>query len=90
MGRLRGTVPEGDPFTLLVVAADDGAAADPWVVRAASYPGVGSAIAWDTPTVVAAGAPLVRAFRVGVVDGEASPEGVESLLRAMDRTRRTL
>lgn len=82
--------PEGDPFTLLVVAADDGAAADPWVVRAASYPGVGSAIAWDTPTVVAAGAPLVRAFRVGVVDGEASPEGVESLLRAMDRTRRTL
>ena len=80
--------PAGAPFTLLVTAADDATAGDPWVVRAQSYPGVGSAIAWDAPTVVESGSPLVRAFRVGIVDGALSPEGSASLVRSMGRTRR--
>ncbi|WP_186315195.1 PmoA family protein [Curtobacterium sp. BH-2-1-1] len=42
--------------------------ADPWFVRVAEYPAVGSALAWDAPAVVEPGAPLVRSFRVTVRD----------------------
>lgn len=82
--------PEGAPFTLVLEAADESTAADPWVVRTSSYPGVGSAVAWDAPTLVTAGTPLVRAVRVAIVDGALSQDGLESLLRATERTRRAL
>lgn len=44
---------------------------DPWFVRVAEYPAVGSALAWDTSVLVRPGVPLVRAFRATVADGPA-------------------
>lgn len=42
---------------------------DPWFVRVAEYPAVGSALAWDAPRTVRPGSPLVRTFRIAVTDG---------------------
>jgi predicted dehydrogenase len=47
----------------LVFVQDD----DPWFVRAAEYPGVGTALAWDTPLVFEER--LVREVAVVVADG---------------------
>lgn len=59
--------------TLIVRAADAVTARDPWFVRQpegdGGYPGIGSALAWDTPAIVPAGGELRRAFRVAVSDG---------------------
>lgn len=41
---------------------------DPWFVRVAEYPAVGSALAWRCPVVVRPDQPLVRSFRVTVAD----------------------
>lgn len=41
---------------------------DPWFVRVAEYPAVGSALAWRDPVTVRPDVPLVRAFRVTVSD----------------------
>lgn len=41
---------------------------DPWFVRVAGYPGLGSAIAWDRPVTITAEQPLERAFRLTVRD----------------------
>lgn len=53
---------------------------DPWFVRLAEYPGLGSAIAWDSPTVVPAGAGLRRRYRAIVADGVLSASEVSALL----------
>ena len=58
-------------------------AADPWVVRAASYPGVGSAIAWDSPAMVSPGATQTRTVRVAVADGLLSRGHVKHLGAAL-------
>lgn len=42
---------------------------DPWFVRAADYPGVGSALAWERPVELAAGQAVTRTFTVWVSDG---------------------
>lgn len=42
---------------------------DPWFVRAADYPGVGSALAWERPVELAASEALTRTFTVCVSDG---------------------
>jgi len=42
---------------------------DPWFVRVAEYPAVGSALAWRSPVVVQPDEPLVRSFRVTASDG---------------------
>jgi hypothetical protein len=42
---------------------------DPWFVRARSYPGIGSALAWDAPVVATRDTPVVRRFDIYVVDG---------------------
>lgn len=56
---------DGGRARVLVEALDHH---DPWFVRVAEYPAVGSAMAWDSPTVVAPDEPLVRSFRVTVSD----------------------
>ncbi|UBQ03655.1 DUF6807 family protein [Curtobacterium sp. TXMA1] len=56
---------DGGRAHVLVEALDH---RDPWFVRVAEYPAVGSALAWDFPTVVAPDEPLVRSFRVTVSD----------------------
>ncbi|MGI5131262.1 PmoA family protein [Pseudonocardia sp. CA-107938] len=55
----------GDGYALEFSASDG----DPWFVRAAEYPGVGTAFAWDTPTVLEPGAELRRSLQVVVKDG---------------------
>lgn len=59
---------EGGPATVRIEAVGH---RDPWFVRAAEYPAVGSALAWRTPALVRPGVPLVRAFRATVSDGDA-------------------
>jgi predicted dehydrogenase len=56
---------EGAPVTVRIDALDH---RDPWFVRAAEYPAIGSAIAWDQPAVVRPGVPLVRSFRATIRD----------------------
>ncbi|MFE4543953.1 DUF6807 family protein [Arthrobacter sp. NPDC056727] len=68
----------GQPATLVFSAPAE--ADDPWFVRASGYPGVGSALAWDTPVALAAGESLRRSLSVWVCDGELSPAAVESLV----------
>ncbi|MGN6427964.1 MAG: DUF6807 family protein [Leifsonia sp.] len=64
---------------LLWTAAFDGArrsvlfcappeADDPWFVRTAEYPGVGSALAWDAPLLLEPGEPVVRTLAAVVSD----------------------
>ncbi|WP_348789328.1 DUF6807 family protein [Leifsonia sp. NPDC080035] len=43
---------------------------DPWFVRVAEYPGVGSALAWDAPLRIGPGAPVTRTLAVVVSDRE--------------------
>ncbi|WP_058750439.1 DUF6807 family protein [Curtobacterium oceanosedimentum] len=56
---------DGGRARVLVEALDH---RDPWFVRVAEYPAVGSALAWDAPTVVTPDEPLVRSFRATVSD----------------------
>ncbi|TXK42771.1 DUF6807 family protein [Nonomuraea sp. C10] len=51
--------------------------ADPWFVRVAEYPGVGTALAWDTP--LSFDARLDRKVSVVVVDGRLSREEAAEL-----------
>jgi predicted dehydrogenase len=57
------------PATIVITAPDAVAAGEPWFVRARDYPGLGSALAWDRPKVLAAGTVLKRRFDVVVADG---------------------
>lgn len=52
----------------VVVAAAPEAPDDPWFVRLAGYPGIGSALAWERAVELDEGAALDRSFRVWFVD----------------------
>lgn len=52
---------------------------DPWFVRAAGYPGVGSSLAWDKPVIAEPGQPVSRRVRVLVLDGEVSEQQAAQL-----------
>jgi predicted dehydrogenase len=58
-------------------------APDPWFVRLNGYPGVGSALAWDRPVVLAAGESVRRSFTVWIADGILTP--AEAAALAADR-----
>ena len=60
-------------------ASPDDAAAEPWFVRVRSYPGLGSALAWDQPVVIAPGAALRRRFTVAIADGRSSEDEARAL-----------
>lgn len=57
---------DGSPASIRLEALDHH---DPWFVRAAEYPAVGSALAWQQPALVRPDIPLVRSFRATVADG---------------------
>ena len=59
----------GGAFSLVFVPADAATRADPWFVRVADYPGVGSQLAGHSPVVLAPGAALTRGLRTLVADG---------------------
>ncbi|MEV0590971.1 DUF6807 family protein [Nonomuraea cavernae] len=62
-----------DDWTLVFAQDSD----DPWFVRVAEYPGVGTALAWDTPLEF--GAELSRGVAVAVADGRLSAEQAAAL-----------
>jgi hypothetical protein len=66
--------------TIVVLPADAATAADRWFVRSTSYPGFGSALAWDAPVSVDPAQPLHRRFRAVIADGDLDPEGLVALL----------
>ncbi|PRY00847.1 PmoA family protein [Allonocardiopsis opalescens] len=62
-----------DRYTLVLRGADAASAADPWFVRVAGYPGVGSALAFEHEVVLPPGGSVRRAFEVLVADGHIDP-----------------
>jgi predicted dehydrogenase len=67
------------PATVVVSGPDAAEARDPWFVRVASYPGLGSALAWERPVSLEPGAVLSRRFDVAVADGRLSQEQAAAL-----------
>jgi predicted dehydrogenase len=65
---------ESGPATVVLAAADAVTARDPWFVRHADYPGVGSALAWDQATVIQPGETLTRSFRMLFADAVLSAD----------------
>jgi hypothetical protein len=69
-GRFLGT--PGATGDATVVLTQPGHA-DPWFVRAAAYPGIGTAVAWERPTVIEPGVPFTRSLVAVVADGRRDP-----------------
>ncbi|MFE2010530.1 PmoA family protein [Streptomyces sp. NPDC059491] len=71
----------GDGWTLVFAGATAATRADPWFVRAAEYPGVGSSLASAERLVVPAGETLVRRVVTVVADGRLDRAGAAALVR---------
>ena len=67
------------PATIVLAAPDAFAAGEPWFVRVDSYPGIGSALAWDRPVALPAGGELRRRFHVAIADGRLTDEQTRTL-----------
>lgn len=70
----------GGPFTLALAPGDAATAGDPWFVRAAGYPGIGSSLAWDAPVTIAPGQQVTRRVRALVADGRLTDAEVAAAL----------
>ncbi|GAA3771385.1 PmoA family protein [Plantactinospora mayteni] len=68
-----------DPWTLIFVAADQPRRTDLWFVRSRDYAGVGSALAWTQPLVVAPGGRVRRRIVTVVADGRLRSRQVADL-----------
>ncbi|WP_159611101.1 DUF6807 family protein [Glutamicibacter sp. JC586] len=75
----RGT---GHGEATLLFCSDDN---DPWFVRSSGYPGVGSALAWDSPVVLNPGASLTRQIRVVAIDGRCDKSTASTLFHEFGR-----
>ncbi|GIE07106.1 PmoA family protein [Paractinoplanes durhamensis] len=64
----------GPAWTLVFAGGDPATRADRWFVRTRDYLGVGSALAWDAPLVLAAGESVTRRVVTVVADGELPDE----------------
>ena len=60
------------PFTVALAGQDDVTRRDPWFVRLADYPGLGSQLAAVDPVRLAPGEFTTRSFRALVADGALS------------------
>jgi predicted dehydrogenase len=69
----------GEDWTLVFAQSQD-----PWFVRVAEYPGVGTALAWDEPLTF--DAELSRGITVVVADGRLSADEAASLLGGASAT----
>ncbi|HJV15377.1 MAG TPA: DUF6807 family protein [Propionibacteriaceae bacterium] len=67
------------PATIVITAPDAVAAGEPWFVRVRDYPGLGSALAWDRPQVLAPSTVLKRRFNVAVADGRLTEAETQQL-----------
>jgi hypothetical protein len=78
----------GGPATIVIAGPGSAAADEPWFVRVRGYPGIGSALAWDSPTVISRGDSLNRRFDVAIADGRLTEDQSRALaddLLAMQR-----
>ncbi|MDR1808241.1 MAG: PmoA family protein [Propionibacteriaceae bacterium] len=66
-------------YTVALSADDPATQADPWFVRLADYPAIGSSIAWNTRTPVPP-AGLTRSFTCLLADGPLDPPAIEAAL----------
>ncbi|GAB3794283.1 hypothetical protein GCM10028798_00500 [Humibacter antri] len=64
--------------SIVLAAGDETTAGDPWFVRVRDYPGIGSAVAWDSRTAVPADG-LTRRYRAAVADGTVSAGEADEL-----------
>ncbi|MGW6565778.1 DUF6807 domain-containing protein [Streptomyces sp. NPDC054975] len=71
----------GRNWTLVFAGATEETRRDPWFVRAAEYPGVGSSLASDERLVLAAGGTLVRRVVTVVADGRLDRDTATALVR---------
>ncbi|MFF7011003.1 PmoA family protein [Streptomyces fimicarius] len=71
----------GDGWTLVFAGADEETRRDPWFVRTAEYPGVGSSLAADERLPVPAGATVVRRIVTVVADGRLHREAAAGYVR---------
>ncbi|MET8967041.1 PmoA family protein [Streptomyces hydrogenans] len=71
----------GDGWTLVFAGATATTRRDPWFVRAAEYPGVGSSLAYGERLAVPAGETFVRRVVTVVADGRLDRDGAAALVR---------
>ncbi|MGW3915331.1 DUF6807 domain-containing protein [Streptomyces sp. NPDC005070] len=71
----------GAGWTLVLAGATAGTRRDPWFVRAAEYPGIGSSLASGRRLTVEAGDTLVRRVVTVVADGALDRTGAAALVR---------
>ncbi|SEB93023.1 PmoA family protein [Streptomyces sp. TLI_105] len=71
----------GEGWTLVFAGATAQTRRDPWFVRAAEYPGVGSSLAYGARLPVAAGETFVRRVVTVVADGRLDRAGAAALVR---------
>ncbi|PTM91844.1 PmoA family protein [Streptomyces sp. VMFN-G11Ma] len=71
----------GSTWTLVFAGATDATRQDPWFVRAAEYPGVGSSLAHETRLPVPPGETVVRRVVTVVADGGLGPDEAAALVR---------
>lgn len=71
----------GTSWTLVFAGAGDETRRDPWFVRAAEYPGVGSSLAADRRLTVAPGTSVVRRIVTVVADGRLDRQAAAALAR---------
>ncbi|MFD4375832.1 PmoA family protein [Streptomyces sp. NPDC058486] len=71
----------GDGWTLVFAGATEATRRDPWFVRAAEYPGVGSSLAYGERLAVPAGETFVRRVVTVVADGRLDRDGAAALVR---------
>ncbi|MEU6843196.1 PmoA family protein [Streptomyces sp. NPDC046716] len=71
----------GDGWTLVFAGATAGTRRDPWFVRTAEYPGVGSSLAAEERLPIAPGDTAVRRIVTVVADGRLDRERTAALVR---------
>lgn len=74
---MTGVAAGGHSWT--VVFVDVEGYGDPWFVRVAEYPGVGSSLAWSSPVTIGPGEALTRRMWTVVADGSLSAAGIGSV-----------
>ncbi|MFF6876302.1 MULTISPECIES: DUF6807 family protein [unclassified Streptomyces] len=71
----------GATWTLVFAGATERTRRDPWFVRTAEYPGVGSSLAYDERIPVPPGETVVRRFVTVVADGRLDRDAAAALVR---------
>ncbi|WP_405766153.1 PmoA family protein [Actinacidiphila glaucinigra] len=73
----------GEGWTLVFAGATGATRRDPWFVRTAEYPGVGSSLAWARRLPVPAGGTVTRRIATAVADGRLRPDEAGALARRL-------